>query len=369
MFIAILISLGTSWCSTKTQTKIETNSGSILQQSWIQTHQIQDIPSRASKEFQSDMKLIGLQKDISYETLWTEENQHMSIVWFDTKESITRETTRATQENNLIQQEYRKDILLDKIYKDKEYIHTASTGQTIINDLIQKITDGQTFTYYKKTTQKEKRLYTTHIRIGDTIVILDIQWETKKTTNTDWTQRFLIPTWSHDFCERLVIQDEKWNRISTMKEVEEALSWCDNESISISPNNKFLFFNTMTPPDKMSEYMIYNFETKTLLSVGYEDITVEGMRCIRNENNKDIACAMVDQNKYPWLTKIIIFTIDDYGFTEDAQEFIQQEWESMAFVCGWSCYLEQFSFIDDHTLEYNGHDLIAPGKKFRISYQ
>jgi len=99
----------------------------------------------------------------------------MSIVWFDTKESITRETTRATQENNLIQQEYRKDILLDKIYKDKEYIHTASTGQTIINDLIQKTTDGQTFTYYKKTTQKEKRLYTTHIRIGDTIVILDIQ--------------------------------------------------------------------------------------------------------------------------------------------------------------------------------------------------
>jgi hypothetical protein len=84
-----------------------------------------------------------------------------------------------------------------------------------------------------------------------------------------------------------------------MKEVEEALSRCDNESISISPNNKFLFFNTMTPPDKMSEYMIYNFETKTLLSVGYEDITVEGMRCIRNENNKDIACAMVDQNKYP----------------------------------------------------------------------
>jgi hypothetical protein len=93
------------------------------------------------------------------------------------------------------------------------------------------------------------------------------------------------------------------------------------------------------------------------------------MRCIRNENNKDIACAMVDQNKYPWLTKIIIFSIDDYGFTEDAQEFIQQEWESMAFVCGGSCYLEQFSFIDDHTLEYNGHDLIAPGKKFSISYQ
>jgi transcription initiation factor IIE alpha subunit len=99
----------------------------------------------------------------------------MSIVWFDSKENITRETTRAIQENNLIQQDYRKDILLDKIYKDEEYIHTTSTEQTIINDLIQKIVDGHIFTYYTKTTQQEKKVYTTHIRIGDTIAILDIQ--------------------------------------------------------------------------------------------------------------------------------------------------------------------------------------------------
>jgi lysine/ornithine N-monooxygenase len=51
-----------------------------------------------------------------------------------------------------------------------------------------------------------------------------------------------------------------------MKEVEKALSWCDNESISISPNNKFLFLNYMDPPEKMTEYMIYNFETETLIS-------------------------------------------------------------------------------------------------------
>jgi hypothetical protein len=40
----------------------------------------------------------------------------------------------------------------------------------------------------------------------------------------------------------------------------------------------------------------------------------------------------------------------------------------MAFVCGGSCYLETFKFIGDKTLEYNGHELIAPGEKFTISY-
>jgi len=376
VFIFMLVFVGSLYGCKKNSTDIQINTIEPNQfiWSWISVYPREWIPYRASN-FQSDMKLIWLQNNISYESLSESGDRSMNIVWYDSKKSIERESWRAVLENDLIEQEYIKSLLDKKLQDDRLYLWKLWSWNNDIEQLINKVNAGKVFSYYKKTEQLEDNMYYIQLWVWEDTVILDIRSTkiTEDKTNNTWlsvlnSKLSLVPSWSNDFCEKLVIQDEKWNKIETMKEVEKALSWCDNESISISPNNKFLFLNYMDPPEKMTEYMIYNFETETLISAWYEDISVEWMRCIWNDNNINIACAMVDQNNYPWLTKTMIFTIDEYWFTTDAQEFMQEPWKSMAFVCWGSCYLETFKFIGDKTLEYNGHELIAPGEKFTISY-
>jgi hypothetical protein len=40
-------------------------------------------------------------------------------------------------------------------------------------------------------------------------------------------------------------------------------------------------------------------------------MTIDGMTCIWNDNNSKIACALVDQDEYEAMTKLVILTIDD----------------------------------------------------------
>ena len=73
---------------------------------------------------------------------------------------------------------------------------------------------------------------------------------------------------------------------------------------ALSPNNEFLIYDTET------EIKIYNLENKQEKTLTTLNENIEGLECIRNENNTDIACVNINQQGYPGLTKITILQID-----------------------------------------------------------
>lgn len=131
---------------------------------------------------------------------------------------------------------------------------------------------------------------------------------------------------------------------------------------AISPNNEFLIYDTET------EIKIYNLETKKTNTLTTLDEKIEGLRCIRNENNTDIACVSINQQDYPGLTKITILEIDNEGNLINQKDLLQEKWESVDYVCGANCYPWNFRFTKEKTVKYDGHNIIAPDKIFEISY-
>lgn len=96
--------------------------------------------------------------------------------------------------------------------------------------------------------------------------------------------------------------------------------------------------------------------------------TSEWIECIWNINQRDVACAIVDQLNLDGLSKIIIFQLNDNWEISKQKEFLQEPWKSVNFVCGDSCYPSDFRFEWDNVLKYKWHELISPDKIFSIEY-
>lgn len=95
---------------------------------------------------------------------------------------------------------------------------------------------------------------------------------------------------------------------------------------------------------------------------------LEWIDCIRNDNNIDIACILIDQINFDWLSKVIIFELNKDWNPTKHKEFSQKKWESINFVCGWSCYPSDFWFEWDNLFIYKWHDIISPDKTYSIVY-
>lgn len=95
---------------------------------------------------------------------------------------------------------------------------------------------------------------------------------------------------------------------------------------------------------------------------------IEWIDCIWNINQKDIACVLIDQINFSWLSEIIIFRVNNNLDIVGEKIFEQKSWESVNFVCGDSCYPSDFWFEWDGILKYKWHELISPGEIYTIEY-
>lgn len=95
---------------------------------------------------------------------------------------------------------------------------------------------------------------------------------------------------------------------------------------------------------------------------------IEWIDCIWNINQKDIACVLIDQINFSWLSKIIIFRVNNNLDIVDEKIFDQKSWESVNFVCGDSCYPSDFWFEWNGILKYKWHEIISTDKIYTIEY-
>ena len=102
------------------------------------------------------------------------------------------------------------------------------------------------------------------------------------------------------------------------------------------------------------------------IAIKYPDL--EWIGCILNDNNIDIACVLIDQINFEWLSRVIIFELNKDWISAKHKEFSQKKWESVNFVCGWNCYPSGFWFEGDNTFIYKWHDIISPDKTYSIAY-
>lgn len=102
------------------------------------------------------------------------------------------------------------------------------------------------------------------------------------------------------------------------------------------------------------------------IAVMYPD--VEWIDCIWNINNKDIACALIDQINFEWSSKIIIFEINENLEITNPKNFLQSRWETVNFICGGNCYPSDFWFEGDWILKYKWHEIISPDEIYTIEY-
>ncbi len=102
------------------------------------------------------------------------------------------------------------------------------------------------------------------------------------------------------------------------------------------------------------------------ITIKYPDL--EWIDCILNDNNIDIACVLIDQINFEWLSRVIIFELNKDWNSAKHKEFSQKKWESVNFVCGWNCYPSDFWFEGDNTFIYKWHNIISPDKTYSIVY-
>ncbi len=102
------------------------------------------------------------------------------------------------------------------------------------------------------------------------------------------------------------------------------------------------------------------------IAMMYPDI--EGIDCVWNINQKDIACVLIDQINFEWSSKIVIFEIDEKLEIANKKEFIQKRGKTVNFVCGGNCYPSDFWFEWDGIFKYKWHEIISPDVIYTIEY-
>lgn len=324
------------------------------------------IPLRVRALGVDEPKLIGLQEDLSYHKI-VGENYFSSVVFYDTAEAIKRESERLIGENNLQKKECTPEEIQEKIENDERNLSILWTEQSSLDTMKQKILGEEMLCYYKSE-EKDNTKYSIRLLVGEEQMIIDTSYD--KILNNMWyADVYRMFVGKNDRCDHIVLQDRSWNILDVPEELEENLSWCGDESVVISPNYQFIFFNYMSVGAEESRFLLYNREDQKLHTLGYEDGEIEWIKCLRNQNNKDIACAIVNQQKYPWLTKMIVFSINEKWESIGAQEFIQEPWESIDFMCWDSCYVGDFWFARPFEIQYAGHREISSWKTYSIWYK
>ena len=96
--------------------------------------------------------------------------------------------------------------------------------------------------------------------------------------------------------------------------------------------------------------------------------SLEWIDCIWNDNKIDIACVLIDQINFEWLSRVIIFELNKDWISAKHKEFSQKKWESVNFVCGWNCYPSDFWFEWDWIFKYMWHEIISPDVIYTIEY-
>lgn len=365
-WLFLLVLLFFSWCTTIQET--EEIAATI--ETWavpnIHMYTIKSLPSWARDLWIGEPKLIWLQDSLSYEKI-IGENYLTTIIFYDTSSAIQRETERLIGENNLEKITCSIDDIQAKTEKDSTYLLSLWVEQASIDDMWNKRGE-EVFECYSKRQEIDGMEYSIRLLQGKDQMILDVSY-IKKSKALLNTGIYLVSLGSNERCEYMDIQDEKGNAIVLPPELEENLSWCGDESVVISPNNQFIFFNYIPIGAEESKFLLYNREDQKLHTLGYEDGEIEWIKCLWNTNNKDIACAIVHQQKYVWLTKMIVFSINQKWESLGMQEFVQDLWASIDFVCGDSCYVWDFWFVRPFEIQYAGHREISPEKIYSIVYK
>jgi len=171
--------------------------------------------------------------------------------------------------------------------------------------------------------------------------------------------------WKSDYCEHYKLINEKWETIKLPEQIEKN-NMCEDIHI-ISPNNNFVFFNYLNPPEKASFFLVYNLQTQKSYSIWEEDITVEAINCKWNQTGDVIACGLLDQEDYEAMTKMLIFYLDENWKLINKKEVFQKKWETMDFECGDNCEIKDF-VIWENEIKYSWHNILNPLKEFNIKY-
>ena len=103
---------------------------------------------------------------------------------------------------------------------------------------------------------------------------------------------------------------------------------------------------------------IYNLATEQLTTLMTFHPDTDGLECQFSPSDTTIACVSVNQERYDELTRIFILDITPEGQLLDKRQYHH----TVDYVCGASCY-PQFTFLDDHTLQYQGHNAIEDPQK------
>lgn len=365
--VLVLLVVWLVWC-TKQEISEEVSETVSTGNALLTTHlyMVSAIPSRVRSLRVDEPKLIGLQEDLSYHKI-VGENYFASVIFYDTSEAIQREAERLIGENNLQKKDCTPDEIQEKLKHDEQNLSILWTEQSSLDAMTQKVLGEEMLCYYKSE-EKDNTKYSIRLLVGEEQMIVDISYD-KILNNLWYADIYMVSVGKNDRCDHMVIQDRSGNLIDIPEELEENLSWCGDESVVISPNNQFIFFNYMSVGAEESKFLLYNREDQKLHTLGYEQWQIEWIQCLRNENNKDIACALVNQQQYEWLTKMIVFFINEKWESIGMQEFVQEAWESIDFVCGDSCYLGDFWFARPYEIQYMWHREISPWKIYSIWYK
>ena len=161
-------------------------------------------------------------------------------------------------------------------------------------------------------------------------------------------------TWGDTSCVAYEVLDEDQNIIDLPSHIKESLS-CATGAVQLSPNGEYLLY------DYKNSLNLYNFENEDRPLFALED-DLEGISCLWHDSGEKIACALINQQKYEGGTKFVIIRLDG-----DIKEYFITEEEKADFVCGASCYPGSFWFENEDLIMYEGHNITAPGKVFKIN--
>ena len=174
----------------------------------------------------------------------------------------------------------------------------------------------------------------------------------------------IVPVGESGSCTQVELRDPSGVSVTVPTDLEEAFS-CPTGAVAMARDHKFVVYDTSSADSStLKLYSILENTTQTLYEFPH---ALEGLKCIWRDDSQAIACAAVNQEVYVGLTEMVVVLLDQEGNLVSVRNVLQKPGETIDFTCGASCYPGDMWF-DEDALKYAGHEMIAPGEIFTISY-
>lgn len=174
----------------------------------------------------------------------------------------------------------------------------------------------------------------------------------------------LVQTAGEDSCLKYELQDDQGTEIDILGNLKKDLL-CPALA-KLSPDRKYLLYigeDHIVENWQLQNYDIQNQKITNLIAFSS---TPSGVSCDWSPQGGKIACVVINEKFYNNLTKIFVLSIEK-GEMKNKKEYD----ERVPFVCGSTCYSDNFKFIDENTLEIGQQTMENPdlSKTLDISWK